>query len=302
MTRARIGIVVPAYNSAETLEATLTSIVTQDIDFPVHIVVQDGASKDATVKVAKSVTKALPEDSLFSVAVFSEIDSGVAEALNRGFSKIDADIIGWLGSDDILMPGSLSSVSSFIEQTGARWVTGLPTVINEQRHLVSLRGRKGPHRHPTGFARGLLARGFHSNGLVGGIQQEGTFWTQDLWNQSGGYIDESLKLAFDFELWCRLARFSEVVQLVTPLAAFRVRPGQLSSNTELYRSEVGQVRRSLKDAKNTFSTPSKWRDFQRPVSYLPPSSSSWETNRYVFGGKPFSRLAEKTSNLVRSAR
>ena len=298
MTYTEIGIVVPTYNSVATIDATLTSIVSQDVDFPVHIIVQDGASQDATVEIAKALAKKLVPGSNISVEVSSEADSGVAEALNRGFSKMNAAILGWLGSDDILMPGALASVSSYIQQTGAKWVTGLPTVIDTHGRLVALRGNKSPHRHPTGFARGLLARGFHANGVVGGIQQEGTFWTRDLWDQSGGYIDESLKLAFDFELWCRLARFSEVVQLVTPLAAFRIRPGQLSSNAKLYRSEVGQVRKSLKAQYRETSVPSKWRDLGRPVAHLPQSSTTWQTKRYVIGGKPFSRLTEKLSNAV----
>lgn len=138
MTPARIGIVVPAYNSAGTVEATMISIVSQDVNFPVHIILQDGSSKDTTVEIARALAKKLGPGSHFSVDVFSEADSGVAEALNRGFEKSDADIIGWLGSDDILMPGALASVSSYIEQTGANWVTGLPTVIDTQGRLMSL--------------------------------------------------------------------------------------------------------------------------------------------------------------------
>ena len=289
-----VGLVVPTMNSASFVQESLHSIFQQTGDFRIHVHVQDGGSSDGTQELVRQLSETVAGDrKLISTSFASSADSGVAQALNNGFRHLDADIFGWLGSDDILFPGALSSVVSHVVQTRSQWVTGLPTVIDTTGRILSLRGKQGPHRYPTGFARGLLARGFHSNGLVGGIQQEGTFWTRDLWNQSGGYIDESLKLAFDYELWCRLARHSEVVQLVAPLAAFRIRSGQLSSNADLYRSEVAKVKRSLRERGVGASMPSTFRDFQRPVSFLSPVSAEWTTRRYTFGGKPFSRLAEK---------
>lgn len=302
MSPARVGLVIPTYNSAATIGATITSVVSQSVDFPVHIVIQDGGSVDGTSAVVEEVFRATSEDSQVSWDFVSEPDSGAAEALNRGFARQDAHILGWLGSDDILFPGALRAVSSYVDQTGANWVTGLPSVIDVMGRIVSLRKTRSPHRYPTGFSRALLARGFHSNSLVGGIQQEGTFWTKSLWEESGGYIDQNLKLAFDFELWCRLARQSEIVQLVHPLAAFRVRPGQLSSNVSLYRDEVRAVRKRLAFAKIDAAERHQLRDYQRPVGYFPPGSATWVTKRHTVSGRPFSRLGEKMSNFIRQGK
>ncbi len=295
----KIGLIVPSLNSANSVEGALDSVLFQEGDFELRIHVQDGGSEDNTVNLVEQKIATLEAGKNSPrLSVASSSDSGAAEALNRGFKEIDADILGWLGSDDILFPGALHAVSSYVEQTGANWVTGLPTVIDTEGRIVSLRRTRSPHRYPTGFSRALLARGFHSNGLVGGIQQEGTFWTRSLWEKSGGYIDENLTVAFDFELWCRMARHSEIVQLVHPLAAFRVRPGQLSSNVGLYRDEVKAVRRQLPSTSRSSSNGINLRHYQRPVAYLPPGSATWVTKRHTVSGRPFSRLGEKIANVL----
>ena len=299
----KIGLVIPALNSVEYIQKALKSVFLQEGNFHLHIHIQDGKSEDGTLDIINSFErKFLRNQQSITLSQASERDSSVPEALNRGFSHLDADVMGWLGSDDVLLPGAIASVASYIEQTKANWVTGLPTVIDTKGRLVALNEKNSPHRHPTGFARGLLSRGFHANGLIGGLQQEGTFWTRELWEQSGSYVDQTLNLAFDFELWCRLARYSEIVQLVAPLAAFRIRPGQLSNNTGLYRAEVGRVRNSLRSRKEDPVGVLKWRDFQRPIGYLSPNSADWETKRHTLGGKPFSRLTEKIFNALSGAR
>ena len=42
-------------------------------------------------------------------------DAGQADALNRGFKYSDGSILGWVNSDDVLLPGALETVVEVFE-------------------------------------------------------------------------------------------------------------------------------------------------------------------------------------------
>lgn len=74
------------------------------------------------------------------------------------------------------------------------------------------------------------------------IQQESTFWRRSLWESSGGFIDSSLQLAADFELWVRFFQYAELYGVSTPLGGFRHHGNQRSRN---------QMKAYLAEAENT---------------------------------------------------
>ena len=70
------------------------------------------------------------------------------------------------------------------------------------------------------------------------FRQEGTFFRKWLWDFIGGF-DKNLKYAADWDLWRRFADKAELVHFPGPIAAFRLRTGQISG-TEInkYMDEV----------------------------------------------------------------
>ena len=292
MSRTRIGVVIPTMNSSATIEATLRSVINQSIDGPLLVRVQDNSSTDHTLEIVARISESIDKKAEISVEIDSQPDSGVAQALNIAFQNLDADLLTWLGSDDLLIPGAINTVSSLVEQTDARWVTGLPTAIDMSDRQFSLLHEKGVHRYPSGFPQFLLQRGLFGNGIFGGVQQEGTFWTRELWEQSGGFLNENYRLAFDFELWTRMARYSELVQVVAMTAAFRVRPNQLSSNTVLYAKEKNQVRKSLRQHAHQGKAGFSARQLQRPIAYRTLENDSWTVKRFTVRGKPLNHASE----------
>ena len=81
------------------------------------------------------------------------------------------------------------------------------------------------------------------------IQQESTFWRRSLWEKSGGCLSNNLKLAGDFELWCRFYLYANLYGASSPLGGFRSQYQQRSRNIEEYAREaqlyLDDMRRSL---------------------------------------------------------
>jgi glycosyltransferase involved in cell wall biosynthesis len=88
----KISIVTATYNSAETLQDTLQSIIDQTYKNIEHIII-DGLSKDNTLEIIKQFP--------YVAKVISEKDKGIYDAMNKGIRVATGDIIGILNSDDI---------------------------------------------------------------------------------------------------------------------------------------------------------------------------------------------------------
>lgn len=88
----KISVITAAYNSQATIAYTIASFLSQNYGNK-ELIVVDGASSDQTVKIIESFRS--PE-----VRLFSEKDSGVYDAMNRGFHRFTGDAVGFLNSDD----------------------------------------------------------------------------------------------------------------------------------------------------------------------------------------------------------
>ena len=112
--KARISIVIPVYNEAETLEACLKAIGRLR-PLPFEVIVVDNNSDDKTVHIA----------SRFSfVRVIRQPRQGVVHARNLGFDTARGDIIGRIDADTILDIDWIARVQSIMRDESVAAVSG----------------------------------------------------------------------------------------------------------------------------------------------------------------------------------
>jgi glycosyltransferase involved in cell wall biosynthesis len=243
----RFGIVVPTLNSARWIPVLLRSFDLSSLDgreLQIHF--QDGASNDNTVSIIEEWVAVSAGPKGIRASIRSESDSGPAQAINRGMSLLDCDVLSWLGADDALMPNSIDTLASFFMAFPAQhWVTGCNFSRSLSRTASMLEETARVDCEPSTFSRLQLAKGFHGSAIFGHIQQEGTFWTAEAWERAGSSLDEGLSAAYDFDLWCRLAAYHPLIHLPVALGCFSRRAGQISSNRATYRKERSRVRKRL---------------------------------------------------------
>jgi hypothetical protein len=157
-------------------------------------------------------------------------------ALNKGFARTSGEIMGWLNSDDLLLPGALRAVGEiFARFPGVHWLSSLTlSTWTAEGHCIGA-------STIAGYARSaFLAGGYLPGGTkhFGWIPQESTFWRRSLWEQAGSHVDSTLKAAGDFELWCRFYEHAELVGTPTPLGGFRTHEMQKSRAMDSYLHEA----------------------------------------------------------------
>jgi glycosyltransferase involved in cell wall biosynthesis len=205
----RIAIVTPSFNHAKYLDATIDSILGQN--YPnLHYHVQDGASVDGTLELLKSRGD--------SISWRSEPDEGQSHAINIGFADVGCDIMAYLNSDDMLLPGTLAYVANFF--------MARPEIDIVYGHRVFI--------DREGFEVGRAVLPAHHDKTLryaDYIPQETMFWRRRVW-QALGSIDETFHYALDWDFILRAQaagfRFERVPRF---LACFRVHDEQKTAAT-----------------------------------------------------------------------
>ena len=209
----RIAMVTPSFGQRDFLGRTLRSVLDQAYPNLLYVV-QDGGSTDGSVDVIRQHAERLH-------AWASEKDAGQADAIRRGFARVEGelgpdDAMAWLNSDDLLAPGALAYAGRyFAEHPEVDVIYGHRIIIDEHDGEV---GRwVMPRHHPETLE------------WIDYVPQETLFWRKRAWDLAGG-IDPTFQFALDWDL---LARFQQagcrMVRVPWFLGAFRVHSAQKTS-------------------------------------------------------------------------
>ena len=90
--KMKISIITVSFNSAETIEDTIRSVIGQNY-INIEYIIIDGGSKDNTLQIIKKYDDNIAQ-------IISKPDKGIYDAMNKGISVATGDIVGILNSDD----------------------------------------------------------------------------------------------------------------------------------------------------------------------------------------------------------
>lgn len=221
-----ISLVTPSFNQADFVGKTIESVLSQgypDLEY----IVQDACSNDGSAEILRSFDGR-------PVEIHIERDSGQADALNRGFVRTSGEVMGYLNSDDLLLPGMLHNVGIYFrDHPEVDVVYGNRLIVDEQAREI---GRWILPGHDEQLLR-----------YIDYVPQESMFWRRRIWDKAGSRIDAGLRFAMDWELILRFVDAGAVFRHVPRLiGVFRVHGAQKSQADFVKHGaqEIGNLRRS----------------------------------------------------------
>lgn len=249
MSDLTLRLAVPNRNGARFLVHTLRSLNEQDV--PVHWWLQDAQSSDESLELARALAR--PDDT-----ISCETDHGQTDALNHAFTRMGGDIVGYINSDDALLPGA------------AR------TILDTFRNHPEIDLLVGGIHYID--AEGTLLRTHH--GRIDSLEeildlynvwwkerqfvQPEVFWRRSLWDKVGPF-NTRYHLAFDYEYWLRCFRAdARVLHIDQPLSEFRLHAAQKSTAAAAAANELRNILRdALADPELPIDALFRWQLQQR---------------------------------------
>ena len=224
----RISIVTPSYNQGQYLEQTILSVLGQQ--YPnLEYIIMDGGSSDNSVEIIKRYADRL-------TYWHSAPDKGQAAAIACGFELATGDILGWLNSDDMLMPNALINVANaFLAAPEICAVTGRCVIIDTD-------GKP--------FAVSIpIIRCWRSMLYLGsGFYQMATFWKKSAY-ETVGQLNAEMYFSFDADLFVRLRKYGKFKVIPDYLAAYRCHKATKTSTIQhVMRAENSTLLRRYTNA------------------------------------------------------
>ncbi len=114
-SQTKISVVTVCYNSEETIEKTIRSVLDQSF-LPYEYIIIDGASTDGTLGIVYSYRESFERKGIL-YRVISEKDEGIYDAMNKGTMMAQGELTGILNSDDWYERDCLSVVNECFLRT-----------------------------------------------------------------------------------------------------------------------------------------------------------------------------------------
>jgi len=203
MNPPRISVVIPCYNDVGYLDETLRSVLNQD--YPnLELIIMDGGSTDGSVDLIRKY-----EDGI--AYWVSEPDGGPGPAVAKGLSMASGEILAWLCSNDLYLPGCLDEVAhTFKEDANVDLVYGFARWIDAEGRFLREDRTKVPNLH-----KAMLYAHWSP-------PQHSCFWRRRLYQQC--QVDPAMRVSHDFDFFLRASAIARVRCIEKPLAVFRIHP------------------------------------------------------------------------------
>ncbi len=228
---SKFAIIVPMYNAAETIAATVNSVRAQtSTDWELHLA--DDGSSDATIDVAAAAAANDPRVKIVECGRLAHM----GRVRNRILPSISAPLVCMLDADDILRPNYLESQDRLRQETGAAVVhSAADHLVGEQIVSVPPTYRGPLVCEPPWMIAQLCPRN--------PLYAPSAMISRDALEAVGSFSEcpEHFSVG-DGDLWLRMAPRYRFAYNPEPLLLYRIRPESLCRNpANFIRNRKGEI-------------------------------------------------------------
>ena len=204
-----VSIIMPSYNTAEFIEESIKSVISQTYK-NWELIIVDDCSSDNTDEI---VTRFLSDGRIRYIK--NEVNSGAAVSRNRALREAKGKWIAFLDSDDLWMPEKLEKQVSFMEKNGYKFSYTQYSEIDERSEKTG-RYVSGPKKISK---IGMFA--YCWPGCLTVMYDAEYIGTVQI---------EDIKKNNDYALWLKVCGFANCHLLKEVLASYRRRRGSISNH------------------------------------------------------------------------
>jgi glycosyltransferase involved in cell wall biosynthesis len=207
----RVSIITVCYNSAETIEATIQSVMAQDYAHIEYILI-DGHSNDNTLEIIHRYKENI-------ALVVSEKDEGIYFAINKGIALATGDIIAILHADDFYTNNMI--ISTVVQAFQTKKVD---TVYGDLQYVDRHQSSKITRHWKAGMYEPELF-------LEGWMPPHPAFFVKKACYTAYGVYNTALRSSADYELMLRLLYKHRCSVFYIPEVLVKMRVGGQSNKS-----------------------------------------------------------------------
>lgn len=206
----RVSLVTAVFNQADYLGAAIESVLAQDHDDLEYLVIDDGSTDDS-LAVAQRYASRHPG----RLRVIHQANAGQASAQNLGWSQCSGAWLGYLSSDDTLLPGCVSRQLRVLREY-PQAVLSYPDF-----ELMDAAGQGLRRVQTEDFdARRMQVELVCQPG-------PGALFRREVFERLSGWRRDVRQVP-DFEFWLRASTLGPFVRVAEPLARYRIHDASAS--------------------------------------------------------------------------
>ena len=216
----KISLITVSYNSEDTIEETIQSIISQK-GIELEYIVVDGASTDKTLEIIEKYKGQID-------ILLSEKDNGIYDAMNKGVQLASGELIGILNSDDVFAHDEvlLNVTKSFVDSS-------IDAVYGDLVYVDRFDLEK--------IKRKWIADNYKKGAFLNGwMPPHPTFYVKKLVYEKYGLFNLDFISAADYEIMLRFIHKFNINVAYLPEVMIKMRQGGQSNATLLNRIKANR--------------------------------------------------------------
>lgn len=214
----KVSVIIPTYNRADFIGETIESVLKQTYKYFEIIVVDDGSSDNTRSIVEDYITKN-PD----KIKYFYQDNQGVSAARNAGITRSSGELLYFLDSDDLLIPGCfLLQTKAFDGNPNAGLIYGKTSLVDRNGETIRKIFFNRKHRSGNIFEDLLFGSFIHTCASM---------FRRECLNRVG-YFDETIHGSEDWDIYLRICKSYDVLFIDQVIAEYRYHDANTVNNTE----------------------------------------------------------------------